>query len=93
LAERGIDPREDVGSRPGAAPLDGRTFVITGTLGRSRHELKEELERLGAKVVGSVSRNTSYLVAGENPGSKLAKARELGVEVIGDAELEEMLGS
>jgi DNA ligase (NAD+) len=93
LAERGIDPREDVDARPDAAALDGRTFVITGTLGRSRNELKEELERLGAKVAGSVSRNTSYLVAGENPGSKLAKARELGVEVIDDAELEKMLGS
>jgi len=93
LAERSIDPREDVDARPDAAALNGRTFVITGTLGRSRHELKEELERLGAKVAGSVSRNTSYLVAGENPGSKLAKARELGVEVIDDAELEKMLGS
>jgi DNA ligase (NAD+) len=93
LAKRGIDPRQDIGTRTGTAALDGQTFVITGTLGRSRGELKEELERLGAKVAGSVSRNTSYLVAGENPGSKLAKARELGVEVIGDAELEEMLGS
>ena len=93
LAERSIDPREDVDARPDAAALNGRTFVITGTLGRSRQELKEELERLGAKVAGSVSRNTSYLVAGENPGSKLAKARELGVEVIDDAELEKMMGS
>jgi len=92
LAERGIDPREDVDARPGANALAGRTFVITGSLGRARNELRDELERLGAKVAGSLSRKTSYLVAGESPGSKLARARDLGVEIINEAELEKILG-
>ncbi len=70
--------------------LTGLTFVITGSLSRPRRELKEELERLGATVAGSVSRKTSYLVAGKNSGSKLAKARELGVEIIDETELEKM---
>jgi DNA ligase (NAD+) len=91
LAERGIDPREVVDAEPGGATFAGRTFVITGTLSRPRRELKERLEELGATVAGSVSRKTSYLVAGENAGSKLNKARELGVEVIDESELEKLL--
>jgi DNA ligase (NAD+) len=90
LAERGIDPREEIDDGMDE-PLAGRVFVITGSLSRPRRELKEELERLGAVVAGSVSRKTSYLVAGENSGSKLAKARELGVQVIDETELEKML--
>lgn len=93
LAERGVDPREEGGGETDAASLAGQTFVITGTLSRPRHELKEKLERLGATVAGSVSRKTSYLVAGENAGSKLKAARELGVEVIDEAELERLLGT
>ena len=91
LAERGIDPREAIDDGGGEATLAGQVFVITGSLTRPRRELKEELERLGATVAGSVSRNTSYLVAGENSGSKLAKARELGVKVIDETELAKML--
>ena len=72
--------------------LAGLVFVITGSLSRPRRELKEELERLGASVAGSVSGKTSFLVAGENSGSKLAKARELGVEIIDETELVKMLG-
>jgi len=90
LTERGIDPHEEIdGGRD--EPLAGQVFVITGSLSRTRRELKEELERLGAAVAGSVSRKTSYLVAGENAGSKLAKARELGVKVIDETELIKML--
>lgn len=68
---------------PEAEPaVQGRTVVITGTLETfSRKELAERLERLGARVTGSVSGNTDLLVAGENAGSKLDRARELGVEV------------
>jgi DNA ligase (NAD+) len=91
LGERGIDPREEVDDEHKGAAFAGQTFVITGTLSRPRRELKEELERLGATVAGSVSRKTSYLVAGENAGSKLNAARELGVEVIDEAELERLL--
>lgn len=91
LAERGIDPREEVDGGPERGKLEGRTFVITGTLSRPRHEMKELLERLGATVSGSVSRKTSYLVAGENAGNKLNTARDLGVEIIDEAELEKLL--
>ena len=69
-------------------PLSGKTFVITGTLKRfKREELKELLERLGAKVSGSVSANTHILVAGANPGSKLERAQKLGVETWDEARI------
>ncbi len=92
LAERGIDPREDTGGEASESPLAGRSFVITGTLNRPRRELKEALEALGARVAGSVSSKTSVLVAGANAGSKLDKARELGVDIIDEAGLLEILG-
>jgi DNA ligase (NAD+) len=91
LAERGIDPQQETVVETSGSPLADKTFVITGALSRPRRELKEELEKLGATVAGSVSRKTSYLVAGENSGSKLNKAVELGVEVIDEAALEKML--
>jgi DNA ligase (NAD+) len=65
------------------APLQGKTFVITGTLvGMSRDEAKEILEKLGAKVAGSVSAKTSYVVVGADPGSKFEKAKALGVPIL-----------
>ncbi len=66
----------------GEGPLSGLTFVITGELSRPREEVKALLRRLGAKVTDSVSRKTSYVVVGEAPGSKLEKARALGVPVL-----------
>ncbi|HEY1589104.1 MAG TPA: NAD-dependent DNA ligase LigA, partial [Rhodanobacter sp.] len=70
------------------APLDGQTFVLTGTLPTlSRDEAKERLEALGAKVSGSVSKKTSFVVAGEAAGSKLDKAQELGVPLWDEAQL------
>jgi DNA ligase (NAD+) len=72
--------------------LAGKTLVITGTLSRPRDEIKEALQAAGAKVTGSVSAKTDYLVAGEDPGSKLAKARELGVRVVTEEELAGLLG-
>lgn len=68
-------------------PLAGKTVVITGTLSRSRDEIKAQLLALGAKVTGSVSRKTDYLLAGEAPGSKWDKAQELGVQILTEAEL------
>jgi len=79
-----------------AAPklLSGKTFVITGTLpSLSRDEAKDLLEAAGAKVSGSVSKKTTYLVAGEEAGSKLTKAQELGVAVIDEAALRALLDS
>ncbi|MBK1629222.1 DNA ligase (NAD(+)) LigA [Thiohalocapsa halophila] len=63
-------------------PLAGKTFVITGTLSRSRDAVKAQLEALGAKVTGSISGNTDYLLAGADAGSKRAKAESLGVEIL-----------
>ncbi len=74
-------------------PLTGKTVVITGTLpGMTRDEAKQLLQAAGAKVTGSVSAKTDYLLAGEKAGSKLAKAEKLGVQVISEADLRAMLG-
>ena len=73
-------------------PLAGKTFVITGTLPTlSRDEAKDLLEAAGAKVAGSVSKKTNYLVAGAEAGSKLDKARELGVAVLDENGLKALL--
>ena len=71
--------------------MAGLTFVLTGTLSRPRPELRDRLERLGATVAGSVSGRTSYLVASADAGSKLGKARELGVEVLDEEGLERLV--
>ncbi len=74
-----------------SGPLAGMTFVVTGTLaGFTREGVKEFIQAHGGKVTDSVSKNTSYLVLGENPGSKLDKARKLGVKVIGEEELRKL---
>ncbi|MFZ5654122.1 MAG: NAD-dependent DNA ligase LigA [Pseudomonadota bacterium] len=71
----------------GALPLAGQTWVLTGTLeSLTREQARERLEALGASVAGSVSRQTAVVVAGARAGSKLARARELGIEVIDEAE-------
>jgi DNA ligase (NAD+) len=76
-----------------SAKLEGLTFVLTGTLPTlTREEAKERIEGSGGRVSGSVSKKTNYVVAGEEAGSKLEKARELKVPVIGEQQLLEMLG-
>ena len=73
-------------------PLAGKTFVLTGTLPTlSRDEAKEMLEAAGAKVAGSVSKKTDYVVAGEDAGSKLEKARALGIRVLAEGEFVALL--
>jgi DNA ligase (NAD+) len=75
-------------------PLAGLTFVLTGTLPTlTREEAKAKIEAAGGKMTGSVSQKTHYVVAGEEAGSKLDKARKLGVKVIDEAGLLELAGS
>ena len=70
----------------------GKTFVLTGTLSHyTRDEASAIIERYGGKASGSVSKKTSFVLAGENAGSKLTKAQELGIPVISEAEFSEMI--
>jgi DNA ligase (NAD+) len=77
---------------PGEGPLAGLTFVITGTLASSsRDDAKASVIARGGKVTDSVSKRTSYVVAGSSPGSKLAKAHDLGVTVLDDEAFQRLL--
>lgn len=91
LLELGVNPKfEEVEVTEN--PFMGKTVVATGSLQNySRSEIKEKLESLGAKVAGSVSKKTDYVIAGEAAGSKLTKAQELGVKVLSEEEFEETL--
>ena len=71
--------------------LKGQKFVLTGTLSSPRAQFKQRIEAAGGKVVGSLSKKTDFLVAGENPGSKLQKASDLGVEIVDESGLEALL--
>lgn len=78
---------------PSQGPLTGKTVVVTGTLpSLSREEAEELVRKAGGKAASSVSTKTSFVVAGENPGSKLAKARQLGVRVITEAQFLKLAG-
>jgi DNA ligase (NAD+) len=92
----GLTPCFQSSATPSSQPkklqiLEGYTVVITGSLDRSRDEIKQDLKNLGAKITDSVSKNTSFLVAGEAAGSKLEKAQKLGVPVLGQSELDQLL--
>jgi DNA ligase (NAD+) len=93
LRNRGVKWPEVARAPAGAdAPLAGSTFVLTGTLkSMTREQAEEALAARGAKVAGSVSKKTSFVVAGEEAGSKLARARELGVRVLDEEELRALL--
>ena len=98
MAELGINPKsENYLPKPAEAdlsemPLAGKTFVITGTLSMDRDAMKRYLESKGAKVSGSVSANTDYLLSGEGGGSKRDKAEKLGVRVIGEEDVAKLIG-
>ncbi len=81
-------PLIDAVQRAKASPVSGKVFVLTGTLPRlTRDEAKARIEAAGGKVTGSVSTKTDYVVAGADPGSKLARAQELGIPVLDEAAL------
>ncbi len=92
ILDRGVQIVFGAGKKTGS--YEGKTFVLTGTLsGMTRRQAKAMITAAGGKVSGSVSRNTDFVVAGESPGSKLARAKELGVAVIDEAGLIELLSS
>jgi DNA ligase (NAD+) len=92
LRAAGVQWVEGTPERAAAGELQGLTFVLTGTLpSLSREDAKELIEKHGGKVSGSVSKKTNYLVAGTEAGSKLDRAGELGVPVIDEQQLKEML--
>lgn len=83
----------EAGTKKERGPLDGLTIVVTGSLSRPRNEIEELIERLGGHAAGSVSKKTSYVLAGEEAGSKLEKAKALGVKVISEDEFKKLAGS
>jgi DNA ligase (NAD+) len=93
LMEVGVDPKSAKPQAAGDAPLAGQTVVVTGTLEKfGREEIEELIQKLGGKAAGSVSKKTSFVVAGENAGSKLDKAKELGVPVLSEKQFLEKIG-
>jgi DNA ligase (NAD+) len=93
LRELGLRFHEE-GPAPGQGPLVGKTLVLTGTLPEwSREYATERIMAAGGRVTGSVSKRTDYVVAGESPGSKLEKAERLGVSVIDEAALRQLLAA
>ncbi len=93
LKRVGVNPKTKVGAaaRVPAGPLSGKAFVITGALSKSRDEIAALIKSASGKVTDSVSQKTDYLVVGESPGSKLAKAQSLGVAILDEAALNELI--
>jgi DNA ligase (NAD+) len=95
LSEAGLDmtaPRKTPATAATAGPLSGKTLVVTGTLTKyTREEIERLIELHGGRAASSVSKKTALLIAGENAGSKLAKAKKLGIAVINEAQFEQIV--
>jgi DNA ligase (NAD+) len=92
LIKSGVHWEPVAATKKEKSPVAGKTFVITGSLSIKRDELKDRLQELGAKVTGSVSKNTDYVIVGEDPGSKYDKAKKLGIEILDESAIMEILG-
>jgi DNA ligase (NAD+) len=90
LLAAGVKPEPPPPPREG--PLSGKTFVITGTLSEPRSQFERHIADRGGAAVDSVTKKTDYVVVGDSPGTKLAKAEKLGVEIIDEARLRELIG-
>ncbi len=89
-----VPEKQQAGGAPSTAPLDSKTFVLTGTLeSLTRHKAQERILELGGRVSTSISTKTDYLVAGKKAGSKLRKASKLGVSILGEEEFLNMIKS
>ena len=94
LKKAGVKTTSEAPVRAAASPLLGKRVVVTGTLATySRKEIEDLIKQLGGRPASSVSKKTDFVLAGESPGSKVAKARQLGVTVISEQEFNEMIGS
>jgi DNA ligase (NAD+) len=91
LQKLGVRPKVEPKKAASDSPMSGSTWVITGTLSQSREEIAEMIISRGGKVSGSVSKKTNYVLAGEAAGSKLDKAKELGVRILTEAAFRKML--
>ena len=92
----GVTMREEVRSEKTESlhPIAGKKFVFTGELSRfSRSDAAQKVLDVGGEVVGSVSKKTDYLVVGESPGSKVEKAKGLGIQILSEMDFEELLES
>jgi DNA ligase (NAD+) len=92
LIQAGIHWPKIITPSASAQPLLGKTYVITGTLNQPREDIKAKLQALGAKIASSVSAKTTAVIAGDDPGSKIQKAQSLGVAILGQEELDNLLG-
>jgi DNA ligase (NAD+) len=93
LLQRGVRPQIEPKKTTNQSGIAGSTWVITGTLSRPRDEIAEMIIAAGGKVSGSVSKKTTFLLAGEEAGSKLEKAKQLGVRVVDEKELGKLLAT
>jgi len=92
LLDAGIRWEDPPRMTPEQGKLSGQTFVLTGTLkSMTRDEAKKRLQALGAKIASSISKNTTYVVVGGDPGSKLARAEQLGVPLLKEQALVDLL--